>query len=187
MFTKEQQLSKKKEPKLRKKKCKVCKTWFERKSEWQQVCDNVDCAVAYAKSEIKKKQEQTKKAFRQTEKSKLRENAQYWFNRFIRLRDKNEPCISCGHTGNRKVNAGHFKSAGQNPQLRFNELNVHKQCELCNCYKSGNLAEYRKNLIKKIGIQNVEALEQDKSTKKYSEKDYQDIIVKYKSKCIELE
>lgn len=187
MYTKKQQLKKTQEPKLRKKKCKVCKNWFERKSEWQQVCDNVDCAVTYAKSEIIKKQVQTKKAFRQTEKSKLKENAQYWFNKFVRLRDKNEPCISCGHTQGRQFHAGHFKPSGANPQLRFNELNVHKQCSICNNYKSGNLAEYRKNLIKKIGIRNVEALEQDKSTKKYSEKDYQDIIVKYKEKYRKLE
>lgn len=186
MYSKEQQLSKNKVAKLRKRKCKTCKEWFYPDTEWQKVCGKVECAITYAGIEIKKKQEQTKRAFKQNDKSKLREKAQAVFNKFIRLRDKNLPCISCGHTDGRQFHAGHFKSAGQNPQLRFNELNVHKQCSICNNYKSGNLAEYRINLIKKIGIENVEALEQDRSTKKYSVDDYKNIIVKYTEKSKEL-
>lgn len=187
MLTKKQQLKKNKTKALRQRKCKSCKEWFTPKREQQRVCDNVECAIAYGKEQATKQREQTKRAFKQKDKSKLREKAQTSFNAYIRERDKDLPCISCGHTGNRKWNAGHFKSAGQNPQLRFNELNVNKQCELCNCYKSGNLAEYRTNLIKKIGLENVEALESDRSTKKYTEKDYQDIIVKYKTKLKELQ
>ena len=103
------------------------------------------------------------------------------------MRDKNLPCVSCGRVNNVKWNAGHFKSAGQNPNLRFNELNVHKQCEHCNMWLSGNLAEYRANLIVKIGIENVEALERDKSVKKYSIDDYKNIISTYNLKIKELE
>lgn len=186
-YTKQDQLKKNKPKKLRKKKCKICKEWFDREREAQRTCGKIECAIEDGKIMNKKHQEQTKRAFKQNEKSKLRENAQKAFNAYIRERDKNLPCVSCGHTGNRKWNAGHFKSVGQNPQLRFNELNVHKQCELCNCHKSGNLAEYRINLIKKIGIENVEALESDKSTKKYTEDDYKNIIVKYRHKLKELQ
>lgn len=108
MFTKEQQLSKKKEPKLRKKKCKVCKTWFERKSEWQQVCNNVDCAVIYAKSELKKKQEQTKKARKKEE--SLPSRVQSLANKYGRLREfsrGNNFCVTCG-SKNVKFDGGHF-------------------------------------------------------------------------------
>lgn len=186
MYSKEQQLKKVKKP--RKKKCKNCREWFTPEREMQSTC-NITCAIAYAnKDEVKQKEiNKKKRAFKQSDKSKLRETAQFWFNKFIRLRDKDEPCISCGHTQGRQFHAGHYKPAGANPQLRFNELNVHKQCSICNNYKSGNLAEYRKNLIKKIGIKNVEALEQDKSTKKYSIEDYANIIVKYKSECKDLQ
>ena len=186
VYTKEQQLNKNKESKLRKRKCKTCKEWFEPNTTWQVICGDVDCAITYASTEMKKKQEQSKRAFNQTDKSKLREKAQAIFNKYIRERDKDKPCISCGHTDGRQFHAGHYKSAGQNPQLRFNELNVNKQCSICNNYKSGNLAEYRINLIKKIGLENVEALECDRSTKKYSVEDYQNIIVKYKDKLTEL-
>ena len=135
---------------------------------------SIDCsAECFAKKHLPGKQK---------DKSKLREKAISVFNKYIRERDKNLPCISCGHTHGRQFHAGHFKPAGANPQLRFNELNVHKQCSICNNYKSGNLANYRINLIKKIGLQNVEALESDKSVKKYSEQDYKDIIVTYTEK-----
>lgn len=181
-LSKQQQLHKNKKPKFRKKKCKHCKEWFDREREHQEVCNNIECAIEYGKVKAKKQREQSKRAFNQKDKSKLREKAQSIFNKYIRLRDKDLPCISCGHTDGRQFHAGHFKSAGQNPQLRFNEFNVHKQCSICNNYKSGNLADYRINLIKKIGIENVEALEADRSVKKYTIEDYQNIIVKYTEK-----
>lgn len=186
-ISKQDQLYKNKEPKRRKKKCKNCKEWFEPERDNQLVCSNVDCAITYGKVLREKQQRQAKKAFNQSDKSKLRETAQATFNKYIRLRDKDLPCVSCGHTDGRQFHAGHFKSAGQNPQLRFNELNCHKQCSLCNNYKSGNLAEYRIELINRIGIKNVEALESDRSVKKYSVDDYKNIIVKYKQKIKELE
>jgi hypothetical protein len=80
------------------------------------------------------------------------------FNTFIRLRDKDKPCISCG-TFTGKMNAGHYKSVGGSPELRFNELNVHKQCEYCNTHLSANLIEYRIGLVKRIGVEQVEFLE----------------------------
>ena len=181
MYSKKEQLKNNKEKKLRKRKCKNCRKWFDPEREKQDCC-SVDCSILYARVKIKKQQYQTKRAFRQKEKSRLKEKAQTVFNKFIRFRDKNLPCISCGHTSGRQFHAGHFKSAGQNPQLRFNELNVHKQCSICNNYKSGNLDNYRMNLIKRIGIENVEALESDKSVKKYTEDDYKNIIVKYMEK-----
>ncbi len=187
MYTKEQQLKHNKKPKLRKRKCKTCKAWFEPKTSWQMVCGKIECAVEYAGKEMTKQQNQAKKAFNQSDKSKLKEDAQKWFNKFIRLRDQDLPCISCGHIQGRQFHAGHYKPVGNNQQLRFNELNCHKQCSICNNYKSGNLAEYRISLIKKIGLENVEALEQDTSTKKYSVIDLKEIIQTYKQKCKDLE
>ncbi|TEW24926.1 recombination protein NinG, partial [Histophilus somni] len=81
------------------------------------------------------------------------------FNRFIRLRDKNLPCISCGRYHQGQWHAGHYRSVGACPELRFNEDNVHKQCSVCNNHKSGNVIEYRINLVAKIGVERVEFLE----------------------------
>lgn len=79
------------------------------------------------------------------------------FNQFIRLRDKDLPCISCGRYHQEQWHAGHYRSVGACPELRFDEMNVHKQCSVCNNYKSGNLTEYRLNLIRKIGEKKLNA------------------------------
>lgn len=83
--------------------------------------------------------------------------AQNHFNEYIRNRDEGKPCISCGRYY--ELQAGHYYSAGHYPELRFDENNVHGQCVHCNMYLSGNLIEYRKGLIKKIGEKEVERLD----------------------------
>lgn len=113
-------------------------------------------------------------------------DAQTWFNRYIRLRDSGDRCISCGRDSGAKLNAGHYKSVGSTPELRFNELNCHSQCEHCNSYKSGNIENYRPKLVEKIGLENVEWLEGPHDPAKYTIDDIKEIIAKYKLKCKEL-
>lgn len=79
------------------------------------------------------------------------------FNLWIRERDKELGCISCGSYN--QIQAGHYYSAGHYEMLRFNEDNVHSQCLRCNYFLSGNLTHYRENLINKIGIERVEQLD----------------------------
>lgn len=80
------------------------------------------------------------------------------FNEWVRLRDAGQPCISCGN--HRLVwHAGHYRSVGSEPSLRFEPDNCHQQCATCNTLLSGNLAAYRVNLIEKIGLERVEWLE----------------------------
>ena len=52
--------------------------------------------------------------------------------------------------------------------MRFNENNCHAQPKQDNRYLSGNVADYRIGLIKRIGLAPVEALEADNSVQKYS-------------------
>jgi len=86
-----------------------------------------------------------------------------YFNTYIRNRDvfgKYFRCISCNKIKSlAHINAGHFYSAGQYPTVRFDERNVHAQCVQCNLHLHGNLVEYRKNLINKIGVDEFEKLE----------------------------
>lgn len=112
--------------------------------------------------------------------------AQAAFNRFIRFRDDGKPCVSCGSfTG--KKNAGHYRSVGSAPELRFEEANCHLQCEKCNSYLSGNLINYRIELIKRIGQAAVDWLEGKHEPKKYSIQDLQEIKAIYKKKAKEIE
>ena len=88
--------------------------------------------------------------------SKLVQIAQKHFNKCIRLRDIDLACISCGSRST--LEAGHFYSAGHYSALRFNEDNVNGQCKKCNQHLSGNLIEYQKGLIKKVGQDRVDEL-----------------------------
>ena len=108
--------------------------------------------------------------------------AQLVFNKYIRERDKNEPCISCKQKP-KKVNAGHFWNANNHWNVRFDEDNVHVQCERCNSYLSGNLLEYRTNLLIKIGAERFNQLEaRARVTRKFTKDELKEIIKIYKQK-----
>jgi len=67
---------------------------------------------------IERKLHQARKEKVKTKGQHLRD-AQSEFNKYIRLRDAKEPCISCGrfHTG--QYHAGHYLTVGAKPELRF--------------------------------------------------------------------
>jgi len=83
------------------------------------------------------------------------------FNAYIRQRDAPDGfgrCISSGQplkVPSENSQAGHYYSGGKYPSLKFNEDNVHLQGKSDNYFNSGNLLEYRKNLIHKIGLERV--------------------------------
>lgn len=169
------------------KKCKICKNTFEPVRFAQNVC-GIPCAIEHSNA-LKAKKE--KKEYREA-KAKLKPRADYLkeaqavFNKYIRMRDEKEPCISCQrkHTG--QYHAGHFRTVGACPELRFNEYNCHKQCSVCNNYLSGNLIEYRRGLVAKIGITLVEWLEGPHEAKKYTIEEIQAIKKEYQQKIKEL-
>ena len=158
-------------------------------------------AILFAQSS--KQQDKVKKARKLQEKRDLNERkkaarnkswyvkkAQEAFNAYIRERDKDEPCISCGKFGleNKHGGAwdcGHFKSIGAFPELRYEPLNAHKQCKSCNSGsgKFGKFhkkeltvsAEYRERLIKKIGPDNVNWLEGKHEAKHYTKEQLEEI------------
>jgi hypothetical protein len=108
-------------------------------------------------------------------------DAQAAFNAFIRLRDMDKPCVSCGRFHNGKWNAGHYRPVGGlGSPLRFNELNAHRQCEPCNSHLSGNLVPYRVELIKRVGLPLVEWLEKDHPSQKWTIPEVQCLTKYYK-------
>lgn len=87
---------------------------------------------------------------------KLKAELQIIFNSYIRERDKEKPCISCGQF--KTLQAGHFFPVNGYDSLRFNEDNVHGECAGCNCFDEGHLINYHENLIARIGKERVEQL-----------------------------
>lgn len=97
------------------------------------------------------------------------------FNAYIRERDRDQPCISCDSTTSddglltgSRWDAGHYRSVGACPELRFEPLNVHKQCVRCNRNLSGNSVEYRIRLVKRIGADKVDWLEGPHQPQRYT-------------------
>jgi len=91
--------------------------------------------------------------------SKWLQEAQAAVNAYVRERDQGQPCISCQRHHEGQWHAGHYRSVGAMPSLRFNTWNIWRQCSACNAQLSGNLIEYRINLLKKVGKERVEWLE----------------------------
>lgn len=124
----------------------------------------VECMLKAGKKLTVKKDKAFKKETRER-KQKLKskadwlKEAQIEFNKYIRLEDHDKPCISCGRHHEGQYHAGHYKTVGGNPELRFEVLNCHKQCAPCNNHLSGNIVNYRVNLIEKIGQKRVDWLE----------------------------
>lgn len=122
----------------------------------------------------------TKKKAKSNSLPKLTEKAQKVFNAYIRNRDKDLPCISCGGWHD-SWDAGHYVPVKNGSFLRFNELNVNKEGKSCNGFDEFHLIGYRKNLIDKIGEDAVKWLEENRRVvKKWSRAELEEIIEKYK-------
>lgn len=112
--------------------------------------------------------------------------AQVVFNEWIRLRDVALPCVSCGRHHEGQYHAGHYRTVGANPELRFEPLNVWKQCAPCNNHKSGDIVNYRIELVKRIGADKVDWLEGPHEPKRYTIEELKTIKAEYRAKTREL-
>lgn len=163
--------------------CKNCKQKFEPIRFNHKYCLKDECIKAFV-SEVKEKTwKETKirmKSDLKTTQDWLKE-AQTIFNKYIRLRDMGLLCISC-NTIPKKKNAGHYFSSGGHSNVRFDEDNVHLQCEHCNTFLSGNLLNYQIGIEKRIGAEKLIEL-QGKAhlEKRWSVEELKEIIKKYKN------
>jgi len=169
----------------RAKKCKSCGEVFTPTKPLQLVC-GYECAITYMKSKIDSAAKKAAVIERREDKLKLKtradwlREAQVAFNKYIRERDIDQPCISCQRHHEGQYHAGHYLTRGARPELRFHEDNCHKQCSVCNNHLSGNLVLYRANLIKKIGLEKVEWLEGNHVPTRYTVDDLKTMIAKYR-------
>lgn len=82
--------------------------------------------------------------------------------------------------------AGHYRSVGACPELRFEPLNIHRQCVKCNRNLSGNAVEYRIRLVQRIGAETVAWLEGPHEPRKYTVDEIKTIKAEYRAKTREL-
>lgn len=171
-------------------KCKNCKDKFEPKTFLQKYCFKSECVRIWVQSEKAKQWKKTKAKAKQDlmTLSDYLKLAQQIFNKWINLRDKGLPCISCDKPITGRVNASHFWNANNHYNVRFNEDNVHSSCITCNQFLSGNLLEYRTRLISKIGEQRFNILEaESKQTRKFTKDELKETINIYKKKIKQIE
>lgn len=183
------------------KKCRVasCGASFVPARLGQAVCSPA-CAILDAPvnrekarkslAQVERREIKVRKEKLKTRSDHMRE-AQQAFNEFIRWRDQlaGHPCISSGKpldwSGN-AVDAGHYRSVGSAPHLRFDERNCHAQSKQDNRFLSGNAVDYRIGLIARIGQEAVDALESDQSVRKYTVEEIKAIKAKYRAMTREL-
>lgn len=187
--------------KLTRRKCKVCNEWFipayanirwccpehgaiyamelrakeKVKAEAKRIKAKHEAEIADRKRLGEKKQQVKPLSY-------FIKQAQQAFNEFIRYRDREDACISCGRHHEGQYHAGHFRTTGANPELRFNEDNCHRQCAPCNNHLSGNLIAYRPALIAKIGQARFDALMGPHEMPKWKREDYIRIRDDYRAK-----
>ena len=172
--------------------CPSCNTSFEPRKHFNSTIKSKYCDLCTKTRQALKNLERIKKEDKKRLNDKKKEllTVQDWikitqatFNKYIRLRDKEKGCISCGNKLGSKFDAGHYMNANNHWNVRFNELNVNGQCVACNQHKHGNLIEYRKRLVKLIGVENVEWLEEyAKETRKFTVAELMEINELYKAK-----
>ena len=120
------------------------------------------------------------KAFKSDLRAKLKTLGEYKaearksFQKWIRMRDNDKPCISCNSTTAKDWHGSHYFPANLYSGMIFDEDNVHKSCDYCNVFLHGNLIGYRKGLIKRYGIEFIENLERksdENRNKKYTKEE----------------
>jgi hypothetical protein len=158
---------------MKPKKCKHCGETFTPSRSMQQAC-SIPCAVALvgklnhkraAKSERQDKKAVREKLDAMKTKSDWIKECQTLVNRYVRLRDirKGLGCVSCGapyRDGYGGIfDAGHLRSVGSAPQLRFLTTQISLQCCRCNRWGGGRVFEFRAEMVRRNGQEWMDRLE----------------------------
>ena len=192
-------------------KCKQCKEYYPKvnilTTNFGKFCSN-DCQVDFMTKKAIRNIEKIKENKAKKERKELRERKKklmtrsQWFNKlqdlvnqYVKIRDIDEPCCTCGtRNPNIKYDAGHFIAVGRGgvDPRRFELTNIHKQCSVnCNVHGSGMRAEYREFIKGRYGDEHLAWLEGEHNHESLKDKfkDWQSIereIARYRKLIREL-
>ena len=152
-----------------------------------------DCMAGHGMDKAQEARQRQHKQETKTRKDKIKSKTQWLaeaqaaFNAYIRARDHGQGCISCGtNKQGIQYHAGHYRTRKAAPQLRFDESQVFLQCSSCNNHLSGNLINYRRELLNRIGQAEMDRIECDNSEARFTIEDAKRIKAQYKAKLAEL-
>lgn len=123
---------------------------------------------------------------------KLEDNLWKVFSEYIRLRDSKinggyGKCYTCNKIIHWKDgDAGHYEKR-QHENIKFDERNVHLQCQKCNRFEGGRQADYALHLEKDYGMGILQELDRLKWIPKFwSNKELEERIKYYKEEVKKL-
>ena len=151
--------------------CKTCRTRFDPMPVGAITC-SVECAESFAVSKrgkaekiaaVKERKADAVKRASQKSRSKWLAECQAIVNKYVRLRDleRGLGCVTCGAKpkGSHPFDAGHLRSVGSAPHLRFMTSQISLQCVPCNRHQGGRALIFRQAMVQRRGGNWVEALE----------------------------
>lgn len=180
--------------------CAICREPFTKRSMTHKTCSPA-CAEQYGREKARQLSEKAKRAEAKRDRIEARERKeklktksdvakelQVIVNKYIRERDllAGYGCISCGTMETPRWDAGHFRSVGSAPHLRFDSRNIHLQCAKCNSFLAGNLLAYKENLPARIGQKVYDELVADQVPRHYTKEDLQGLKACFREKLKEL-
>ena len=172
---------------VKKKKCKECRKSFQPFNSMTKAC-SVKCALALVSKEKERKFNAETRKLKDKIKTlnELLSEAQDAFNKYIRIRDQGKPCPSCGRSEDEIIaaqgwktggafDAGHYRSRGAASQLRFNLIQVWRECKSCNggggkySHKDHTKTQrYRATLVERLGEERVAQIDNDNRQSRYT-------------------
>ena len=151
--------------------CSVCKTSFTPQRMGAKVC-SPQCgatlgpasrAKALKRALIKERKADKVKRQKLKPRSKWLAECQVVVNKYVRLRDRSRGlgCVTCGSypQGSHPFDAGHLRSVGSAPHLRFMTSQISLQCVPCNRHQGGRALIFRQAMVQRRGSSWVESLE----------------------------
>lgn len=181
--------------------CRTCREKFTPIHPLSVVC-GIACAIEHGKRVTAQQKAKAQRQERAQDKVKrqalktipqLKAEAQKVFNQYVRERDlaAGHGCICCGQYATATAlaqpggayDACHYRSRGSADHLRFDERNVHLGLKDCNTWGHH---DYRGGLIRRIGLEAVEALEADQRGRKWTREYLEGIKSKYRQKLRDL-
>lgn len=181
-------------------KCAICRQPFTKRSMTHKTCSPA-CAEQYGREKARQLAEKQKRKEAKAERLAIRERKeaiktksdvakelQVIVNKYIRERDlmAGYGCITCGTKSTPRWDAGHFRSVGSAPHLRFDSRNIHLQCMKCNTFLAANLLAYKENLPARIGQKAYDELVADQVPRHYTKEDLQGLKACFRNKLKDL-
>lgn len=176
--------------------CNVCNRDYMRERPFQKVCGAI-CAQRKVRAD-KAAEKAEERAMTRKRREAIKTiadriaEAQTAFNVYIRARDAGKPCICCGkpiepQKPGGSMDAGHFRSRGSAPQLRFTEDNCFGQRKNCNRPGGTTYAAFRAGVVARIGEERTAAVEAANFAHKWTHDELIEIAARYKAKRKALE